>query len=96
MPHTADSRSPHRKAKKSYTLSRESVEFLEAMQKKRRAASTSALLEEILQAARREQERASVERAVADYYSSLSREEASEQAKWGDLALREFPDERRA
>jgi hypothetical protein len=69
-------RMPKRKAKKSYTLSPESVAFLEAMRKKRRAGSISAILNEILQAVRREHKRASVERVVADYYGSLSTEEA--------------------
>jgi hypothetical protein len=85
-----------RKAKKSYTLSPESVAFLEAVRKKRRAGSISAVLEEILQAVRRENERASVARAVADYYGSLSTEEVEEQAEWGEFALREFPHEDRA
>jgi hypothetical protein len=85
-----------RKAKKSFTLSRESVVFLEDMRRKRRAGSTSAVLEELLQAVRRENERAAVERAVADYYGSLSTEEAKEQAEWGEFALREFPCEDRA
>jgi hypothetical protein len=84
-----------RKAKKSYTLSPESVAFLEALRKKQRAASISAILEEILQTARREQDRAAVDLAVADYYGSLTAEEVSEQAEWGDLALREFPYEER-
>jgi hypothetical protein len=52
----------NRKAKKSYTLSSESVAFLEALRKKRRARSISAILEEILQGVRRERERASVGR----------------------------------
>jgi hypothetical protein len=85
----------NRKAKKSYTLSPDSVAFLEALRKNRRAASVSAILEEILQTARREQELASVERAVADYYDSLSGEEAMEQSQWGEFALREFPKEGR-
>ena len=85
-----------RKAKKSYTLSPESVEFLEASRKKRLAASTSAILEEILQNVRRENEQAAIERAVADYYTSLSNKQAAEQTEWGDFAEREFPDQERA
>jgi len=82
-----------RKAKKSFTLSTESVAFLEATRKNQRAPSISAVMEEILQAVRREQERASVERGVADYYTSLSTEEATERAAWGEFALGEFPRE---
>jgi hypothetical protein len=81
------------KAKKSYTLSPESVAYLESLRKRRRAPSTSSVLEEILQAFRRQQERASIEKSVSAYYSSLSDEEAVEQAQWGEFALREFPGE---
>jgi len=35
--------------------------------------------------------RASVARAVSDYYDGLSEEEAAEQSEWGDFALRQFP-----
>jgi hypothetical protein len=87
---------PDRKAKKSYTLSPESVAFLEVMRKKQRAASISAILEEILQEVRREHDRAAVEGAIADYYSSLSAQEVAEQAEWGELALNEFPSGERA
>lgn len=78
------------KAKKSYTLSGESVAFLEAVRKKRRATSASAILEGILQAARRAHERADLERAVSDYYSSRSDTDALEDAAWGEFAESEF------
>jgi hypothetical protein len=81
-----------RKAKKSYTLSPASVEFLETIRKKRHAPSTSAVLEEILQAVRRGQKKNVIERAVSDYYSSLTSEESAEQARWGKFALDEFAD----
>jgi hypothetical protein len=84
---------PQRKAKKSYTLSSESVAFLEIMRKKRRAASVSSVLEEILQSVRRRQEQAKVEQSVASYYSSLSGREATELADWAEFALGEFPRE---
>jgi hypothetical protein len=40
---------------------------------------------------KRETERASIDRAVADYYDSLSTEEATEQTVWAEFAFREFP-----
>ena len=85
----------HRKAKKSYTLSLESVEFLESLRKKRRAPSISAVLDEILQHIRCDQERLTVERQLAQYYDSLSDEEMKEDVKWGEFAMREFPTEDR-
>ena len=80
-----------RKAKKSFTLSAESVAFLEALRRRRRT-SMSSLLEEILQMFRREQGRAALDKAVAAYYSSLSQKESEEQTEWGEFSLREFPD----
>jgi hypothetical protein len=82
-----------RKAKKSYTLSPELVDFLEAQRKKRRARSISAVLEEILQAVRQEAELARINQSVTDYYNSLSVEEAEELSAWGDFALSQFPEE---
>ena len=74
---------PARKAKKSYTLSPESVDFLETLRKKRRARSISFVLEEILQAARREAEMAKINQSVSDYYDSLSDEEMEELSRMG-------------
>ena len=37
--------------------------------------------------------RLALDRAVTDYYSELSVEDAKEQARWGDFALGEFPNE---
>ena len=79
-----------RKAKKSFTLSAESVAFLEAMCRRRRT-SVSSILEEILQVFRREEGKAALAKAVADYYSSLSTQESEEQTEWGEFSLREFP-----
>jgi hypothetical protein len=80
-----------RKSKKSYTLSSESVQFLEAVRKRRRTHSTSAVLEEILQTVRRSVQKRAVERAVADFYDSLSDEETKEQGIWSEFALGELP-----
>lgn len=82
-----------RKAKKSFTLSLESVAFLDSMRKKRRARSMSSVLEDILCQARVEQEKSAVEKTISDYYSSLTADEAKEQTLWGEFAEREFPNE---
>ena len=82
-----------KKAKKSYTLSPESVDFLETLRKKRRAPSVSCVLEDILQALQRDAELAMIDRSVTEYYNSLSGEEAQELAEWGEFAMREFPKE---
>lgn len=79
------------KAKKSYTLSAQSVAYLESLRKQRRGASTSSVLEDILQQVRRASKKLALERAVTDYYGSLCETELAEQSSWGDLALAEFP-----
>jgi hypothetical protein len=79
-----------RKIKKSYTLSPESVAFLETLRKRRRAPSISSVLEGVLKAVRRQQVRAEIETSIESYYSTLSDQEAAEQADWGDFATSEF------
>jgi hypothetical protein len=37
-----------------------------------------------------EQEMSAVDKAISDYYSSLTTAEAEEQSLWGDFAMREF------
>jgi len=66
------------------------------MRKKRRAGTVSVVLEQILQGVRLEQERASVERAVTDYYSTLSDSDLEESAQWRDFALTQFRKDEKA
>ena len=84
-----------RKTRKSYTLSPESVAFLEKVSRARRAASVSSVLDELIESLRRAQEREALEQAVTGYYSALSDGESTDQALWGDFALDEFPREER-
>ncbi len=81
------------KDRKSYMISRQSVEFLGLMRRKRKARAVSAVLEEILQAARREQERADADLPVTAFYDSLSDDEAKEEAAWDQFALDQLPQE---
>lgn len=83
----------HRKAKRSYTLSPESVKFLEGLRKQRGASSISAILDEILQEMRRKEKRAVTECAIGEYYDSLSGDEVKQDAQWGEFAFGEFPAE---
>ena len=85
-----------RKSRKSYTLSPESVAFLEVVAKARQSVSVSAVLDELILNVRRTQQREALDRAVAGYYSGLTSDDAKEQAQWGDFALTEFPGEERA
>src|SRR5712692_8982768 len=86
-------RRTHRKVKKSFTLSAESVKFLDALRKKHRAFSVSSVLEDLVQAAHEAQAKEALDRAVTQYYDSLSPEEVQEQADWGEFAMRQFSSE---
>ena len=84
------SRQSTRKSKKSYSLSSESVAFLESLRRKRHAASISSVLEDIVQSVRRADERRSMERSIAEYYDSFSPADREEESLWGEFALRQF------
>ena len=75
------------KAKKSFTLSRTSLAFLEQLRKRHKARSTSLVLDGLIREAEREARASATVRAVTNYYSSLSPEELSEQRTWGKFAL---------
>ena len=81
------------KEKKSFTLSSESVRFLEEQRIKRNAQSVSAALEEILLAVRKEEEREAIEAAVTKYYDSLTDEDVEEDRQWAEFAASVFPGE---
>ena len=83
-------RRPARKAKKSYTLSQESVKFLERVRRQRRAASVSSVLDELIFEARPTQELARIDQETKEYYDSLTDEEAKELSELGEFATRKF------
>jgi hypothetical protein len=74
---------PLRKAEKGYTLSLDSVRFLEDLRKRHRARSTSSVLDENVQAFYRSQRKKALAQNVSQYYSSLSLAEVEEDAaRW--------------
>jgi hypothetical protein len=82
--------SSSRKARKTFSLSRETVKYLESLRKQQRSLSMSAVLEEVI---RQQQEIKEMERISASakrYYDSLSAEEIAEDRSWGDLAAASF------
>jgi hypothetical protein len=84
MPHT------EAKAKKSYTLSKDSVAFLEALRKKHRARSVSSVLDDLVQEARREEQKRAYEAQVTAYYDSFTEEDRAEDRAWGALGAQEL------
>ncbi len=75
-----------RKQRHSFTLSQESVEYLEQERQQRNAPSTSSVLDEILRERKLEEEQRQLEAAIASYYNSISEDERAENRSWGAFA----------
>ena len=71
------------KQKKSYTLSRSSVRFLERLTKETEAPSVSFILDTLIRQAEEQHRRVAIDQAVSDYYSNLSDEDERELSAWG-------------
>lgn len=80
-----------RKEKKTFTLSRESVNFLEDEKRKRALETSSLVLEEILDECRKKQSTQKNDNAISAYYDSLSKEEKQDNRVWGEFAETQFP-----
>lgn len=77
---------PERKQRKTFTLSRQAIGYLETARKEARSPSTSAVLEQILQERKQQRERQRVEAAISGYYDSLSAKEREENRLWGEFS----------
>lgn len=82
-----------RKAKRTFSLSREVVAYLESERRARRQKSLSAVLEEIIRRHQEKKEMQRVSAAFTQYYDSLTPGEVAEDRAWGDFAATQFPDE---
>lgn len=78
----------HRKHRRTFTLSPESLALLDELSAKSKSAS--AVLDELLLSLRREKERQEMEERIGRYYDQRSEEERREETVWGDFATREF------
>jgi len=83
---TMENRSRGIKQRRTFTLSPESLAYLDEQAHERQLNSQSAFLDELLQEKSMEQRRAALEANVTAYYDSLSDEEIQEQRAWGELA----------
>lgn len=75
-----------RKIKRSFSISLESDAFIRKSQKERKSRSESETLDELLRELMLSRQRHHIEDAYADYYDSLTEEEADEQRAWGAFA----------
>jgi len=80
-----------RKEKKTFSLSRESVSYLESLRKQKKRHSTSSVLEDLIRQQRQASEMERISAAVTRYYDSLSDQEQAEDRAWGEFALSQLP-----
>ena len=81
------------KAKRTFSLSREVVSYLESERRARREKSLSAVLEQIVRRQQEEKEMERISAAFTRYYDSLTPEEVAEDHAWAEFAATQFPDE---
>jgi hypothetical protein len=81
------------KEKRSFTLSRSSVVFLEQLKRERKISSASRVLDELIREEEARRRLASIDAAIGDYYDHLSEPERREQEAWGRFALEQLGDD---
>lgn len=86
-------RQSSRKAKRTFSLSREVVSYLEAERRARKQKSLSAVLEEIVRRQQEEKEMERISASITRYYDSISDEERAENLAWAQFAETQFPSE---
>jgi hypothetical protein len=82
-----------RKAKKTFSLSRQAVMYLESLRKEKRSKSVSSVLEDIIRQQQQARETERISSSVTRYYDSLTPEEIAEDRAWGEFAATQFPTE---
>lgn len=82
------------KEKKTFSLSRQSVMFLEALRKQRRSRSISSVLEEIIRQQQQASEMKKVSASFSSYYDALTDQQVEEDRAWGQFAETQFPTEK--
>lgn len=82
-----------RKNRKSFVLSEDVLDFLEAEKRRRQSDSTSSVLEDLIRDYSRRRDSKTSSSAITRYYDSLSDEEQAEDRRWGEFAESQFPAE---
>jgi hypothetical protein len=86
-------RSSQPKQKRTFSLSAESLKYLEEVRKRKKAPSTSSVLDEMI----REQKQMAGRRKLGDeitaYYDSLSDDDRQDNHAWGEFGESQFPRE---
>ncbi len=81
------------KSRKTFSLSRQAVTYLESVRKETKRMSMSSVLEDIIRAQQEAKEMERVSASFTRYYDSLTPEEQAEDRAWGQFAETQFPTE---
>jgi hypothetical protein len=84
-------RTQSRKSRKTFSLSREVVNYLESVRKQTKRESMSAVVEDIIRQQQQVKEMERVSAAFSRYYDSMTEDERSEDRSWGQFAETQFP-----
>ena len=82
-----------RKEKKTFSLSRDAVEYLHSLRKIKRGKSISSVLEDLIRQQRQAREMERISASVTAYYDSLTDEQVAEDRAWGQFAETQFSKE---
>ena len=82
-----------RKEKRTFSLSRESLRYLDAVRKERKSTSISSVLDELIHQQQQAKEQERISASITSYYDSLTDKEVAEDRAWGEFAESQFPDE---
>lgn len=81
------------KARKTFSLSRETMRYLESLRKETKKNSMSSVLEELIRQQQQAKEMERISASVTRYYDSLTAEEIAEDRAWGEFSATQFPSE---
>ena len=87
------SRASRGKARKTFSLSRETVKYLESLRKEKKTSSMSAVLEDVVRQLQEAKELERISASVSRYYDALTYEQMAEDRAWGEFAETQFPTE---
>jgi hypothetical protein len=83
-----------RKEKKTFSLSRKALMYLESVRKEKKSQSMSAVLEELIRRQQRAAEMERISTSIRSYYDSLTEEEVDQDRAWGQFAETQLPREK--
>jgi hypothetical protein len=83
----------NRKEKKTFSLSSESLHYLESVRKQRKSGSLSSVLDDLIREQQQAAEMKRISASITRYYDALTDEEVAEDRAWGKFSESQFSDE---